>query len=111
MRDYWNKAHSRDLIKFYLMLGLRYGEILQFINTVDDIIQWYNVCVQADFKKHVAVQRTEWVRLPGGSLISHWSAGFMDAPLNIQVDKFCDKMSYVQYLWHTSVLDAQQWGF
>lgn len=37
-RDCWNTAHSRDLIKFYLLLSLRPGDIPQLLNTVDDII-------------------------------------------------------------------------
>lgn len=39
MEDYWNMALSCDLIKYCFMLGLRRGDILQLLNTVDDIIR------------------------------------------------------------------------
>lgn len=35
---HWNKACIHDLVRFYFMLGLRHDEILQLLNTVDDII-------------------------------------------------------------------------
>lgn len=37
MEDYWNMAHLCDLIKYCFILWLRRGEILQLLNTVDDI--------------------------------------------------------------------------
>ena len=30
-------AHLQDLVKFYFMLGLRHGEMLLLLSTVDDI--------------------------------------------------------------------------
>ena len=30
-------AHLQDLVKFYFMLGLRHGEILLLLSTVEDI--------------------------------------------------------------------------
>lgn len=39
MEDYWNMAHSCDLMKSCFMLWLRRGEILRLLNTVDDIIR------------------------------------------------------------------------
>lgn len=38
MEDYWNMAHSCDLMSCF-MLRLRRGEILHLLNTVDDIIR------------------------------------------------------------------------
>lgn len=42
MEDYWSMVHLHDLIKIYFMLGLKCSEILQLLNTVDDII--INMC-------------------------------------------------------------------
>lgn len=48
----WRILHN--LIKFCIMLGLRHGEILQLLNTLND-----NHRLETDYKKHETVQKEE----------------------------------------------------
>lgn len=50
--EIWHILH--DLIKFCITLGLRHGEILQLLNTLND-----NHMLETDYKKQETVQQEE----------------------------------------------------